>query len=74
MTEWQNLWRDKMAKSETDMELRIYNQEDRLNVAQILIKNGYAVRQTKRKRTETGKTLDYYLVVSECDETADTSR
>lgn len=27
-----------MAKSET--ELRIYNQEDRLNVAQILIKNG----------------------------------
>lgn len=38
-----------MAKSET--ELRIYNQEDRLNVAQILIKNGYAVRQTKRKRT-----------------------
>lgn len=40
----------------------------------ILIKNGYAVRQTKRKRTETGKTLDYYLVVSECDETADTSR
>lgn len=61
-----------MAKSET--ELIIYNQEDRLNVAQILIKNGYAVRQTKRKRTETGKTLDYYLVVSECDETADTSR
>lgn len=72
MTEWQNLWKDKMEKSET--ELRIYNQEDRLNVAQILIKNGYAVRQTKRKRTETGKTLDYYLVVSECDETADTSR
>lgn len=34
-----------MAKSET--ELRIYNQEDRLNVAQILIKNGYAVRRPK---------------------------
>ena len=61
-----------MAKSDT--ELRIYNQEYRLSVAQILIMNWYAVRQTKRKRSETGKTLDYYLVVSECDETADTSR
>lgn len=42
-----------MAKSET--ELRIYNQEDRLNVAQILIKNGYAVRQTKKKTHRDGK-------------------
>ena len=37
-----------MAKSET--ELRIYNQEDRLNVAQILIKNGCEADQKKTHR------------------------
>lgn len=56
------------------MELMIYNQEDRLAVAQILIKNGYTVSQGKRKRTETGKTLDYFLRVSEDVENADTSK
>lgn len=56
------------------MELMIYNQEDRLAVAQILIKNGYTVSQGKRKRTETGKTLDYFLRVSEDAENADTSK
>jgi len=46
------------------MELKIYNLEDRLTVAQILVKNGYTVSQGKRNRTETGKTLDYFLKVS----------
>ena len=45
------------------MELKIFNLEDRLNVAQILIKNGYTVSQGKRARTQTGKTLDYFLKV-----------
>lgn len=63
-----------MAKSETVMELKIYNLEDRLTVAQILIKNGYTVSQGKRKRTDTGKTLDYYLRVEEDSENADTSK
>ena len=63
-----------MAKSETVMELKIYNQEDRLAVAQILIKNGYTVSQGKRKRTESGKTLDYFLKVTEDCENADTSK
>lgn len=63
-----------MAKNETVMELRIYNQEDRLAVAQILVKNGYSVGQCKRKRTETGKTLDYYLRVWEDGENADTTK
>ena len=43
------------------IELRIYEQKDRLEVATILIKNGYDVGQHKRKRTETGKSVDYFL-------------
>lgn len=54
--------------------LKIYNLEDRLTVAGILIKNGYTVGQTKQKKTETGKTLDYYLVARLTDENADTAR
>ena len=55
------------------MELRIYNQQDRLEVSGILIKNGYTVSQIKKKRTETGKVVDYYLKVSMDEENADTS-
>lgn len=56
------------------MELKIYNQQDRLDVAAILIKNGYTVGQIKKQRNPTGKTLDYYLVVQEDDNNADTSK
>lgn len=56
------------------MELKIYNQQDRLDVAAILIKNGYTVGQIKKQRNPTGKTLDYYLVVHEDDNNADTSK
>ena len=56
------------------MELRIYNQQDRLNVASILIKNGYTVSQTKRQKTPTGKTVDYFLVVTMDEGNADTSK
>lgn len=48
-------------------ELVINGQEDRLNVASILIKNGYTVGPDKRKRTPTGKTLDYLIQVYEDD-------
>lgn len=48
---------------EKEMLIKIYNQQDRLDVAQILIKNGYTVSQVKKKRTETGKTVDYYLKI-----------
>ena len=47
------------------MELRIFNQEDRIKVAAILVKNGYEVSQQKRKKTPTGKTMEYYLEVRE---------
>ena len=52
------------------MELKIYNQEDRLKVAEILIKNGYTVSQKKRQKTTNGKTLEYFLSVYEDVENA----
>ena len=55
-------------------ELRIYNQQDRLEVAAILIKNGYTVSQTKRQKTPTGKTVDYFLRVTLDEDNADTSK
>jgi hypothetical protein len=48
-------------------ELVIQGVEDRLTVASILIKNGYTVGSDKRKRTPTGKTLDYLIQVYEDD-------
>ena len=56
------------------IELRIYNMEDRLEVVQILVKNGYTVSQGKRQRTPTGKTLDYFLKVIDDGENADTAK
>lgn len=55
-------------------ELKIYNKDDRLMVAQILINNGYTVSQSKRKRTETGKVLDYFLIITDDINNADTSK
>lgn len=55
---------------EKEMLIKIYNQQDRLDVAQILIKNGYTVAQAKKKRTENGKTVDYFLKVKLDEENA----
>ena len=57
-----------------DFSIRIYNMEDRLTVAGILVKNGYDVGQHKKKRTETGKTLDYYVHAKLLEDNADTSK
>lgn len=62
------------AATAPSMELRIYIQEERLNVASILVKNGYKVSQGKRNRTPTGKAVDYLLLVEESAEPVDTSR
>lgn len=43
--------------------------EDRIEVAGILIKNGYTVSQSKEKKTPTGKTYEYYLTVFKADNT-----
>lgn len=53
--------------------LAIYNRDDRLTVAKILIDNGYTVKQGKRKVTPTGKTVEYFLDVEKEDGTAATS-
>ena len=37
--------------------------EERIEVAGILIKNGYTVSQGKEKKTPTGKTYEYFLTV-----------
>lgn len=62
------------AQESKPVEILIYNQDDRLNTAAILIKNGYTVEQGKRQRTQTGKALDYFLRIRKYSETADTSR
>ena len=62
------------ASTEKPVEILIYNQEDRLDTASILIKNGYTVEQGKRQRTQTGKVLDYFLRIRKYSESADTSR
>ena len=54
--------------------LKIYNQQDRLDVAAVLLKNGYTVSQTKKKSNPNGKTVDYYLAVEEDGENANTAK
>ena len=44
-------------------ELSIAKLEDRKIVTAILHENGYTVGAGKRKKTKTGKTLDYYLKI-----------
>lgn len=44
------------------MKIEIYNEEDRLKVAAILVRNGYTVRQTKEKRVPSGKSYLYFLI------------
>lgn len=46
-------------------ELRVFKVEDRKTIAAILFDNGYTVRQGKVKRTETGKSVDYLVVVTD---------
>lgn len=44
-------------------EISIAKLEDRKTVTAILHENGYTVGPDKRKKTETGKTIDYFLKV-----------
>ena len=55
-------------------ELRIRSQQERLDVAATLIKNGYTVSQVKRQRTPSGKAVDYFRRVSPDEGNADTSK
>lgn len=44
-------------------EISIAKLEDRKTVTAILHENGYTVGPGKRKKTETGKAIDYFLKV-----------
>lgn len=46
-------------------EISISKLEDRKVVTAILHENGYTVGPGKRKKTPTGKTMDYYLKIYE---------
>ncbi len=59
---------------EPAIELIIYNQDERLMVGQILMKNGYTVGQAKRIKTPTGKVMEYFLRVVRDPSNADTSK
>lgn len=48
-------------------ELSIAKLEDRKVVTAILHENGYTVGPGKRKKTPTGKTVEYFLIVYEED-------
>ncbi len=50
------------------IELTIAKEEDRIQVAGILIKNGYRVQQMKRKRTVTTKAYDYLLIAEKAED------
>ena len=52
-------------------EISIYKLEDRKAVAGILLENGYTIGPGVKKKTPTGKQLDYYLKVYKEDGTAD---
>lgn len=53
--------------------VKIYNLDDRLSVAQILIKNGYTVAQGKEKRTPDGRSMVYYLAFREDEGNVETN-
>lgn len=56
------------------MEIKIINQDDRMKVAEILVRNGYTVSQRKRQKTPTGKAYEYYLLAVEDEENTTISK
>ena len=53
------------ANQQQTIELKIFREEDRKTVASILFSNGYTVRQGKRLKTPTGKSVEYLVVVTD---------
>lgn len=49
------------------MKLYIFNEEDRLKVAAILVRNGYKVCQGKERKTPAGKSYAYFIEAVERD-------
>lgn len=45
--------------------LKIFREEDRKTVASILFSNGYTVRQGKRLKNPSSKSVEYLVVVTD---------
>lgn len=54
---------DEKITLEKVAELSIYEWNDRAAVATALLKNGYTIGPGKRKKTPTGKQMDYFLKI-----------
>lgn len=63
MAKEENVTMEKIA------ELSLYEWEDRAKVAVALLKNGYTIGPGKRKKTPSGKQLDYFLEVYKKEDT-----
>lgn len=50
------------------MQIEILKEEDRTTVAAILVKNGYRVRQGKKRKAPNGKAYVYFLEVDKPNE------
>lgn len=50
------------------MKIWINSVKDRIEVAAILVKNGYKVNQVREKKTPTAKAYNYGLEIEETDE------
>lgn len=66
--------KQKKLEKKWDAELKIYNQQDRLTMIQILAKNGYEVGQNKRYLTPKSKALSYYVHATLLEDNADTAK
>lgn len=66
--------KQKKLEKKWDAELKIFHQQDRLTMIQILAKNGYEVGQNKRYPSPDSKTLSYYVHATLLEDNADTSR
>lgn len=54
---------EKETRHQKIAELSIGEVTDRMTMTSILVKNGYGVIPGKRKKTPTGKQLDYYISI-----------
>lgn len=53
------------------MEISIKLVEDRATMASILVRNGYAVAPRKRKKSPSGKQIDYFLEIWKTEDAVD---
>ncbi|MCC8157487.1 MAG: helix-turn-helix domain-containing protein [Oscillospiraceae bacterium] len=55
-------------------QFRVYNEADRKTIVPILVANGYDVGQHKQQRTATGKTVDYFIHITDNTENLESTR